>query len=1117
MKDLVLPPSTRPNYFTGEALLTDDFICEQAFQMGSLAAMNGTLHTCGIAAGLEVQWFKESQPGQVHVSAGMAIDRLGRQIVLDQPQLIVLDGIEAGATYYLTITYHEVYGGLTDESGVLGYKRVIQQPRISYERTLRDSGLNILLAVLTFTNQATIASLAYRAGRNQRRYVGGRFGALSLVTEGAGISTGAEESEAAATKVQLVARRETDGSANSFLDVQAPRSQFAGPLTTRMAIGIGLDHPTAALDLATVTAKGRGTFTTQGSLLTLSDAIIPPLQPGDIVTPDVSAALAPPQPSQVTIVEALPGGQDYRISQAFKPDMTTPTRFTYIRTTLVRIADPDKGDLLSIGSDGTLWLGIRAAAPPGSTALGQGVLAITPDRRVGIGLSGSAVPQAALQVAGSILTDQLVSNGAVKAQSFEGNGSKLTNLSFLSYWTKTNVGDNNSPIYYDQGNVGVQITHPPATLSAGTRAPFIGSGMISTDPKAADAVTGNQTLFTSEIALGDSITVGTLDQQRRTVVKVIDDLNLVIDTQFSVIVQKSAYQTVVGQGEPQDGAGTISSNGTAILGAGTSFTSLKEGDFLAIDAFMPVEGQKATRMVKEVISDTELTLQPLDAGQAWEANISAFMVSSGLMGYFQATQGQPLTDTLPVPALLVKYNGEDPNQVLATNTVAINVPLDQTDPAYALQVNGAVNFSGTSSFTNLTTDTLTVNKWAQINGDITVTGAVTGKSLQGDTVTGTSITGTTLSGTTVTGTTVSSTGAMTCGAQFSAQSLSVQGVTIGTDQSVTLFGNRVAYSDGNLDSSGNFAQVAATDGFVAVFLGTPSTDFTQQFASSLTVTTEFNAQTNSTVATAASTAAYSYSSGKKSATTIYIPTYGTLTVPVRKGEIWRLAKLNPPSAAGIAGANLVFYWVPLGPGGSAGLGAERLPQGTDPAVMSLLTSLQAQRAHITSGGTLGVAAVAPAPDTQANIDARAGDLTRIFGDATGMDAVPGARAAFQQDLMNIVCRADAVAQRVANASIQKLIDTFGTLTGHVFNPGQRKKLAAGVRALVEINETAENRQNLDLIRGNIGLFLGNIEAVLERPFDVDQRRLLTRALVRLVGDGARRLPEAPEPDGPVPQ
>jgi hypothetical protein len=1124
MTDLLLPPVARPNYFTGEALLTDDFICEQSFQIGSLAAVNASLHTYGIASGLDVEWFPDSQPRQVHVSPGMAIDRLGRQIVLAEPQLIVLGEVVAGATYYLTISYDEVYGGLTDESGVQGYKRVIQQPRIRYERTLREAGLNILLAVLTLSDQSTIASLAYRAGNQERRYVGGRFGSLSLVTEGSGIFPGSRPAAdgAAAESVTFTARRESDRSGNDFLQVESPRSQFSGPLTTRAAIGIGLDHPTASFDLTTVTLKSRGTFTSDGKLLTLSEAIVPPLQPGDMIVPDVAPAFAP-NPARVTIEEAIGGGLQYKVDRAFDPKITRPTHFTYVRATLVRVADPTVGDIMRVTSDGTLSLGARAA--PASGTPGPAALTITGDRRVGIGLTGSAVPKASLQVAGDILTDGLISNGAVQAQSFEGNGSKLTNLSFLSYWVKTNVADPNSPIYYPDGNVGVYMRHPPATVSAGTRPAFIGTGLISTDPEVPTTLKGTQTLFTSEVVLGDVITVGKLEAQQSRVTRILDDTSLAVDRQFSTVMQKSKYKILTaGQAQSTDGPGTISTNGTSIYGIGTSFTALKVGDSLEIEAFEPNPGLDASAIVQTIKGDGELTVQFAGDRKSFEANLSAYMISSRLMGYFQANEGQPLDpSTLPAPALIVRNNGDG---AVAANTVSINTHLADTDPDYALQVTGPVNFAGPSHLTDLTVETLTATKSITVAGDGTAPALMTVGEANAEanllTITNTNVEIAAPAGTAgpllsvggdvaatgaVGAASVSTKGAIAAGGALSGQSLSVQGVTVGSDQTVSLFGNRVPYSDSDLTSGGTtFTQTAETDGFVTVFLGENQSS-PKAFASAVTVTTSAGGAPTNVMSTIAWGAVVS--TGKKSDALLMV--FGNLTVPVRKGETWTLTKTFD-STGGLPSSPLLFYWTPLGRGSSA----VPMDGGTPPAVMAAVSALREQHERVLAGGPLGQAGAGlQASDpavAQAAIDARVGDLTQILADATGMVAEPDARAKFQHDLQAIVCRADTPPadepKAVSDAAIETLIDTFGAVTGRTFDPEQRTMLGAGVRALVQINDTAQSRQDLELIRTNIGFFIEKMEQVLQHSFDTGQKRLLTRALVRLVGDGSRTLPEA---------
>lgn len=143
------PRVERPNYFSGEALLTDDFRCEQQYQMEMLAARNVSLYLYGIAHGLEVAASADGQPSQLEVSRGMAIDALGRQIILLEPAVLTFDKLDPGATYFITINYFEVFADLSDESGTAGYKRIVQQPQIQYLRNLDQPGTNILLAVIS--------------------------------------------------------------------------------------------------------------------------------------------------------------------------------------------------------------------------------------------------------------------------------------------------------------------------------------------------------------------------------------------------------------------------------------------------------------------------------------------------------------------------------------------------------------------------------------------------------------------------------------------------------------------------------------------------------------------------------------------------------------------------------------------------------------------------------------------------------------------------------------------------------------------------------------------------------------------------------------------------------
>lgn len=66
---------------------------------------------------------------------------------------------------------------------------------------------------------------------------------------------------------------------------------------------------------------------------------------------------------------------------------------------------------------------------------------------------------------------------------------------------------------------------------------------------------------------------------------------------------------------------------------------------------------------------------------------------------------------------------------------------------------------------------------------------------------------------------------------------------------------------------------------------------------------------------------------------------------------------------------------------------------------------------------------------------------------------------------------------------------------------QQDLLKEGIRALVKINENAANRGDLGLIDANVRLFLDNVQRATDISLGNSDRRLLTRALVRLVGDG----------------
>jgi hypothetical protein len=182
------------------------------------------------------------------------------------------------------------------------------------------------------------------------------------------------------------------------------------------------------------------------------------------------------------------------------------------------------------------------------------------------------------------------------------------------------------------------------------------------------------------------------------------------------------------------------------------------------------------------------------------------------------------------------------------------------------------------------------------------------------------------------------------------------------------------------------------------------------------------------------------------------------------------------------------------------------------AQLMALTELSSR--HSGSGSGSGAVAASRNPlapraassgNAQAEIDKRIADLTRVFGDATGMAQDPSQRAAFVAELQKIVCAPDASgivqAKPLQDQDIQKLIDSFAAASGKTFTTEQRALLDAGVKSLVQINDNETSRNDLSLIKNNIGVFFDSIEQAVGITFEANAKRLLTRALTRLVGDG----------------
>lgn len=153
----------RLHYFTDEFLLEKDFIDEQTYHMDMRRRHNRSCHGVGVVEGLDVVPIDERRVG---VTAGMAIDRKGREIVLVDDVVCTFEGT---FPRHLTIAYAELHveADRSTQEGIDNFVRWTERPLLQESPTppAADS-LAITIAIVTKTgaNQLVVdTSVAPRA------------------------------------------------------------------------------------------------------------------------------------------------------------------------------------------------------------------------------------------------------------------------------------------------------------------------------------------------------------------------------------------------------------------------------------------------------------------------------------------------------------------------------------------------------------------------------------------------------------------------------------------------------------------------------------------------------------------------------------------------------------------------------------------------------------------------------------------------------------------------------------------------------------------------------------------------------------------------------------------
>jgi hypothetical protein len=143
----------RLNYYDHQFLRAPDFSDEQNYHLSMRRLHNSALHTWGIAQGLQVTVASGGTGTAVTVSAGVALDSSGREMVLAANTNLELGGAAPNTLLYITISYDEEQSDPTTEAGGPGNTRVTEAPKLSFSKDAPDDpSMTLILAKVPRTS-----------------------------------------------------------------------------------------------------------------------------------------------------------------------------------------------------------------------------------------------------------------------------------------------------------------------------------------------------------------------------------------------------------------------------------------------------------------------------------------------------------------------------------------------------------------------------------------------------------------------------------------------------------------------------------------------------------------------------------------------------------------------------------------------------------------------------------------------------------------------------------------------------------------------------------------------------------------------------------------------------
>ena len=171
MNGMRIPTGKRPNYFRGQLLLEDDFLDEQRYHIDARRRHNLMLHDWGVVRGLAVT---RAQDKSVRIGPGAAIDETGREIVVDDSNIVDLNSFRPHDRVCICLAYEES----SNVEGSAETKRVDCYAAVNLARNSEPHG-NLILATVALDDQGNVNEAAIEY--SQTKYARLAAGSITAV------------------------------------------------------------------------------------------------------------------------------------------------------------------------------------------------------------------------------------------------------------------------------------------------------------------------------------------------------------------------------------------------------------------------------------------------------------------------------------------------------------------------------------------------------------------------------------------------------------------------------------------------------------------------------------------------------------------------------------------------------------------------------------------------------------------------------------------------------------------------------------------------------------------------------------------------------------------------